>query len=86
MSDIRDLFEGDVTKRNAYAKTKTVCILNGAVSPLLKNELIAILQSKPFSVCVDGSSKTDLNPVTVRIFDTNTGKVVMRLLDMYHKL
>jgi len=82
---IRNVFDGDVTKGYACAKTKTSCILNGAVSPLLKNELISIMQNSPFSLCIDGSSDTDLqkiNPITVRIFDLKISKVGMRFLDM----
>ena len=59
--------------------------MNGAISPLLKNELIAVMQQNPFSLCIDGSSDTELqkmNPITVRIFDLKTSKVGMRFLDM----
>jgi hypothetical protein len=82
---IRDVFDGDISKGYACAKTKTSCILNGAVSPLLKNELISAMQQSPFSLCIDGSSDTDLqkmNPITVRIFDLKTNKAGMRFLDM----
>ena len=57
---IRDIFDCDVAKLYACAKTKTACILNGAVAPLLKQELVSLWQSMPFSLCVDGSSDTNL--------------------------
>ena len=53
---IRDVFDGDIAKGYACAKTKTSCILHGAVSPLLKNELISVMQNTPISLCIDGSS------------------------------
>ena len=37
---IMNVFDGDVAKEP--------CILNGAVSPMMKNELISSMQSKPF--------------------------------------
>ena len=82
---IRNVFDGDIAKGYACAKTKTSCILNGAVAPLLKNELISTMQNAPFSLCIDGSSDTDLqkmNPITVQIFDLKTSKVGIRFLDM----
>ena len=82
---IRDVFDGEVSKGYFCARTKSSCILNGAVSPLLKSELISVMLEKPFSLCIDGSSDTDLqkmNPITVRIFDLNSCKVGMRFLDM----
>ena len=82
---IRDIFDGDVAKQYACAKTKTACILNGAVAPLLKQELISVMQCMPFSLCVDGSSDTDvckMNRLTVKIFDIDSSKVAMRFFDM----
>ena len=82
---IRDIFDGNVAKHYACAKTKTTCILNGAVAPLLKQELVSVMQSMPFSLCIDGSSDTNLqkmNPLTVRVFDINSSKVAMRFFDM----
>ena len=39
----------------------------------------------PFSVSVDGSNDTGLekmNPMTIRIYDVNDGKIVTKFLDM----
>lgn len=44
------------------------------------------MQKSPFSQATDGSSDNTLlkmNPLTVRIFDVNLGKVKTCLLDMY---
>ena len=82
---IRDIFDGSTAKGYACAKTKTSCILNRAVAPLFKNELISAMASIPYALSVDGSNDTGLekiNPLTVRIFDEENGKVNMRFLDM----
>jgi len=35
-------------------------MLNGAVAPMLKSELLNKMKVQPFSVCVDGSNDRDL--------------------------
>ncbi|KAK1904474.1 Protein FAM200B, partial [Dissostichus eleginoides] len=65
------------------ASTKTTCIINEAVAPHFKKELVMKMRENPFTLVTDGSNDTGLekmNPLTVRIFDTN--KVVHRFLDM----
>ncbi|XP_034092754.1 uncharacterized protein LOC117560097 [Gymnodraco acuticeps] len=65
------------------ASTKTTCLINEAVAPHFKKELVMKMREKPFTLVTDGSNDTGLkkmNPLTVRIFDTN--KVVHRFLDM----
>ena len=55
------------------------------MAPLLRSELVSTMQKMPYSLCVDGSSDTDLqkmNPLTVRVIDANFNKVAMRFLDM----
>ena len=79
---IRDVFDGEVAKRYACARTKTTCVLNGAIAPEFKAELIAVMQQVPYSLSVDGSNDTGLeklNPLTVRIYDEKWQK---RFLDM----
>ncbi len=59
--------------------------MNEAVAPILKQELVQALKNEAFSLSVDGSSDTGLkkmNPIGVRLYDINLGKVVGRLLDM----
>ncbi|KAK0151138.1 Protein FAM200B [Merluccius polli] len=65
------------------ASTKTTCIINEAVAPHFRKELVMKMRENPFTLITDGSNDTGLqkmNPLTVRIFDTN--KVVHRFLDM----
>ena len=67
------------------ASTKATCMLNGAVAPTLKNELLNKMKVQPFSICVDGSNDKELqkmNPVTVRIHDNVNGHIVTQFLDM----
>ena len=69
----------------ASGRTKTISILNGAVAPELKQTLVSQLQSGPFSMCIDGSNDTGLekmNPITVKLFNVNRGRVVIRFVDM----
>ena len=65
--------------------TKATCMLNGAVSPYLLKSLTDAMKVQPFSISIDGSNETVLekmNPMMVRIFDINVGRVVNRFLNM----
>ena len=44
---IRDVFDGEIAKGYACAKTKTSCILKGAVAPQFKHQLISVMQKHP---------------------------------------
>ena len=82
---IRDIFDGQVAEGYACAKTKTSCILNGAIAPEFRSELVGVMQHAPYTLSIDGSNDNALNkmnPLTVRIFDINRGKVDTRFLDM----
>ena len=82
---IQDVFDGEVAKGYSCARTKTTAILNNAVAPAFKSELVAMMQHQPFSILIDGSNDTGLekmNPITVKIFDLNCEKVESRFLDM----
>ena len=82
---IRSVFDGDVAKGFSCARTKTTAILNGAVVPAFKRELIEAMQHQPFTLATDGSNDTGLlkmNPITVKIFDTNRHRIESRFLDM----
>lgn len=78
---IRSAFsDSDIAKKYHSASTKATCILNHAVAPKLKSLLINCMK-----VSVDGSNDvglTKMNPLTVRIFDIETSKVVTQFLDM----
>ena len=76
---IHNVFDGEVAKGYACARTKTTCILNGAIAPEFKQELVAIMQHTPYSLSVDRSNDTGLeklNPLTVRIFDERARKLI----------
>ena len=83
---IREVFsDSDVAANYHSASTKATCILNLAVAPAFKIELIENMKLHPFSISVDGSNDTGLlkmNPLTVRIFDVNLDRIVTRFLDM----
>jgi len=82
---IRDVFDGEVAQGYACAKTKTTCILNRAVAPQLRDELVSLMQNMPYSLSVDGSNDSGLekmNPLTVRVYIENTCKFQNRFLDM----
>ena len=81
---IRDVFDGDVVQCYACAKTKTTCILNQAVAPQLRDELVSLMQNTPYSLSVDGSNDSGLEkmtPLTVRVYTENTYKVETRFLE-----
>ena len=82
---IRDIFDGEVAKGYACAKTKTTCILNRAAAPQFREDLVSLMQQTPYSLSVDGSNDTSLekiNPLTVRVYDEKSQKVDTRFLDM----
>lgn len=82
---IREIFDGHVAKGYSCARTKSTAILNNAVAPALKGELVSAMRSAPFSVLIDGSNDTGLekmNPITIKIFDVSRERVESRFLDM----
>lgn len=83
---IRSIFpDSAIAAKYHSASTKATCILNNAVAPVLKLELIDSMKSNPFSIAVDGSNDTGLskiNPLTVRIFSLEKSKIVTCFLDM----
>lgn len=66
-------------------RTKTACIVNGAIAPFYQQRIIESMRNGPFSVAIDGSSDTGvekMNPLTIRIFDVTQGVVSTQFLDM----
>ena len=77
--------DSEISKQYACKRTKTACILNGAVAPYFLEQLVSQMQEEPFAVAIDGSNDAGvkkMNPITVRIFNSSTGKVVQQFLDM----
>ena len=83
---IRKVFPDSELATNYHsASTKATCIINLAIAPAFKEELIESMKIHPFSISIDGSNNTGLlkmNPLTVRIFDANQDRVITRFLDM----
>ena len=77
--------DSEIAKAYACARTKTTCILNGALAKSFRTSLIEQMKTEPFSLATDGSNDSGLqkmNPLTVPYFDSNRGKVTSQLLDM----
>ena len=68
----------------ACGRTKIAAIIN-CVGSHMKNALVEDMKNNPFSIMLDGSNDSGLYkmfPVTVRIFDTNFGRIMIKFLDM----
>ena len=83
---IHNIFpDSEIAKCYSSARTKTTCILNGALAPHFKLVLVEKMKTAPFAIAIDGSNDTGLqkmNPLTVRFFDESSGMVTTQLLDM----
>lgn len=83
---IRSMFpDSKIASKYHSASTKAMCMLNLAIAPDLKRDLVENMKVCPFSVSIDGSNNTSLekmNPIAIRIYDINRGRVVSQFLDM----
>ena len=81
-----DIFpDSDIAKNFSSRRTKTACILNGAIAPVLQQNLVNTMKTCPFTLAIDGSTDTGvekMNPLTVRIFNAEYGMVHTQFLDM----
>ena len=60
-------------------------MLNKALFPFLLENLTSGMKHQPFSICIYGSNDAELekmNPITVRIYNARSGKIVHHFLDM----
>ena len=77
---IRSVFlDSKIAAKYHSASTKAMCMLNLAIAPALKKDLLENMRVHPFSVSIDGSNDTALekmNPKAIRIYDVNNGKIV----------
>ena len=67
------------------SKNQTTCIMNMALRPYFESIFVAHMKEYPFALAVDGSNDIGLqkmNPLTVRIFDLESGLVCTKFLDM----
>jgi hypothetical protein len=82
---IRGTFpDSKIAAKYHSASTKAMCMLNLAVAPSLKQQLVNNMKIHPFSVSVDGSNDAGLekmHPLTIRIYDICSGKIVTQFLD-----
>ena len=82
----QDIFsDSEIAKNFSSRRMKTACVINGAVAPSYQHSLVAIMQNGFFSVAIDGSSDNGvkkMNPLTVRVFNTQSGMVHTQFLDM----
>lgn len=82
----QDIFsDSEIAKSFSSRRMKTACIINGAVAPSYQQALVATMRSGPFSVAIDGSTdmgREKMNPLTVRIFNSQSGMVHTQFLDM----
>ena len=82
----RDIFpDSKVAKGFAAARTKTSCIVNMALRPHFEESLVSHMRGNSFALVIDGSNDNGLekiNPVTVRLFDPDQGRVSTMYLDM----
>ena len=80
-----DIFpDSAIAKQFSSKRTKTTCIINGAVAPFFKQRLVESMKNEPFALAIDGSSDTGvekMNPLTIRIF-YNRGVVSTQFLDI----
>ena len=83
---MRSIFpDSEVAKAFSSASTKTTYIINGALAPHFKSILVDSMKAGAYSIAVDGSDDTGLqkmNPMTVRVYEPSTGRIVTRFLDM----
>lgn len=56
---MKDIFpDSEIAKNYMSARTKTSCIINGALKPFLKDSLVENMKQKPFTISIDGSNDT----------------------------
>ena len=82
----RNIFsDPKIAKAYTCGKTKALCILNHAIAPELQKTLAGQMKISCFSIGNNGSNDQGLKKmtsVTVKIFDINQHKVVLKFLDM----
>ena len=71
--------DSQIAQQFKCCKTKTTSILNEAIHPQLRAQLVSHMSENPFSFCHDGSSDTSIkkrNPVCITIFEASSSKRV----------
>jgi len=58
---LKECFKDSTTAQDfKCAGTKTTCIINGAVTPYFRNELVMKMRENPFTLITDGSNDTGI--------------------------
>ena len=71
--------DSNIAKNFRCRRTKTTCMLNNALYPKIKSNLIEYMSENPYALANDGSSDcgpSNMNPVCVYIFDVKRSKQV----------
>lgn len=76
--------DSKIAKAFSSARTKTTCIVKGALSPHFMDPVVEICQEKPFAIlCDEGNDNEDKNfAILVRFWDDELKKPMTRFLDM----
>ena len=78
--------DSKIAKNFKCSRTKSTCILNGAMKPALKSSLVEYMMEGPFSLVKDEASDTaikKMNALRALIFDVNKSKrVEFKFYDM----
>ena len=76
--------DSKIAKAFSSARTKTSCIVRGALHPHLHQPVVELCQNGPFSIlCDEGNDVEDKNfAILVRLWDEKQGKPMTRFLDM----
>ena len=78
--------DSKIAKSFACSRTKSTCILNGALAPELKNYVVDYMHTNPYSLVNDGSNDNSvkkMNATCALIFDvTRSKKVEFRFFGM----
>ena len=60
-------------------------MIDGTLAPHFKLILVETMKGGAYLIAVDGSNDSGLkkvNPMTVRVYESSTGRIVTRFLDM----
>ena len=76
--------DSKIAKAFRSARTKTTCIIKGALYPHFIDPVVKMCQDKPFSIlCDEGNDGEDKNfAILVRLWDEDLGKPMTRFLNM----
>ena len=76
--------DSKIAKSFKSARTKTTCVVTGALYPHFNEPVVTLCQNNPFSVlCDEGNDNDDKNfAILVRLWDDQLGKPATRFLHM----